>query len=101
MFLFLHLKNIVGLDPWFPTVFEELYNFIVMGNRLLYGVKGKPSRSLDSRQSSSAFSLSYKLSLSIRFDLKNFFLIFVLGFFLVRFCDFFNLTCLFQFSFPF
>lgn len=46
MFLFLHLKNIVGLDPWFPTVFEELYNFIVMGNRLLYGVKGKPSRSL-------------------------------------------------------
>lgn len=72
MFLFLHLKNIVGLYPWFPAVFEELYDFTVMGNRLLYGVKGKPSRSLDSRQSSSAFSLSYKLSLSIRFDLKNF-----------------------------
>ena len=73
MFLFLHLKNVVGLDPWFPVVFEELYDLTMMGNRLLCGAKGRPSRSLDSRQSSSAFSLSYKLSFSIRFDLKNFF----------------------------
>lgn len=82
----------------FPLPFKEPYDPAVMANRRSGGQVGL-------NQSSSTFILFYKLGFHMRFDLKkgSTFLCMFVSFLLLSltFGDFFNLTCFFQFRFPF